>query len=121
MATDLFAQINNAILDLQGADYQTFERPLKSLARLLQHSDLKEINSTLTEGLDLDLVLGRQTPRGGMVGSDKLNWPDDPNQVLGLTFLLIQRFADDPDFMVDLGHTYFSSSQKTIGSVHAIT
>lgn len=121
MATDLFTQINNAILDLQGADYQTFERPLKNLARLLQHSDLEEINSTLTEGLDLDLFLGRQKPRGGMVGSDKLNWPEEPDRALGLTFLLILRFAEDPNFMVNYGHTYFSSSQKIMGGVHAIT
>lgn len=121
MATDIFTQINNAILDLQGADYQTFERPLKSLARLLQHSDLKEINSTLTEGLDLDLFLGGQEPRRGMVGSDKLNWPEDPDRTLGLTFLLVLRFAEQPDFMVNFGHTYFSSSNKIIAGVHAIT
>lgn len=121
MATDLFTQINNAIIDLQSAELQTFERPLKNLARLLQHSDLEEINSALTEGLDLDLFLGSQKPRGGMVGSDKLNWPEDPDRALGLTFLLILRFAEDPNLMVQFGHTYFSSSQKIIAGIHAIT
>lgn len=121
MTIDIFTQINNAILDLQGADYQTFERPLKSLARLLQHSDLKDINSRLTEGLDLDLFLGGQNPRGGMVGSDKLNWPEDKDRELGITLLLILRFAEHPDFMISFGHTYFSPGRKLIGSVHAIT
>lgn len=32
---DIFAQINNAVLDLQGSQMQTFERPLKNLSRLL--------------------------------------------------------------------------------------
>ena len=34
-AIDLFDQINLAVLDLQGASYQGYERPLKSLGRLL--------------------------------------------------------------------------------------
>ena len=48
---DLFSQINNAILDLQGAQLQTFERPLKTLARLLHHPDLEAINRSLTESV----------------------------------------------------------------------
>ncbi|MFK0685924.1 hypothetical protein SD208_16580 [Ochrobactrum sp. BD67] len=38
--TSLFTQINNAVLDLQGAQYQTYQKPLKTLARLLSHDDL---------------------------------------------------------------------------------
>ena len=51
-AIDLFDQINLAVLDLQGASYQGYERPLKSLGRLLNHDDLRTINQTLTAGLD---------------------------------------------------------------------
>lgn len=31
---DLFKQINNAVLDLQGAHLQSYDRPLKTLARI---------------------------------------------------------------------------------------
>ena len=45
---DLFSQINNAVLDLQRAELQTFERPLRILARLLHHPDLEPINAYST-------------------------------------------------------------------------
>lgn len=35
MAQDIFSEINNAVLDLQAAQLQTFERPLKKLAQQL--------------------------------------------------------------------------------------
>lgn len=121
MANELFTQINNAVLDLQASDYQTFERPLKNLARLLQQPDLQEANSNLTKGLDLDAFLESQAPEGGMVGSAKIDWPEDPSKAVGLTLLLIMRFATKPDFMVSFGHTYFYSGRKVIAGVHAIT
>ncbi|TPJ52379.1 nucleotide-binding protein [Mesorhizobium sp. B2-6-4] len=121
MANDLFSQINNAILDLQASEYQTYDRPLKTLARLLQHPDLAAANKSLTDGLDLDAFLESQERGGGIVGSDRLEWPDDPNRALGLTFLLILRFAENPDFIVELGHTYFDSGSKLMAGVNAIT
>lgn len=36
----LFTQINNAVLDLQSAQYQSYQKPLKTLGRLLRHDDL---------------------------------------------------------------------------------
>ena len=54
---DLFSQINNAVLDLQGSQLQTFERPLKTLARLLHHPDLEPINRSLTESVDFDAFM----------------------------------------------------------------
>ncbi len=121
MENDLFTQIKNAILDLQAAEYQTYERPLKTLVRLLQHPELASFNKLLIDGLDLDSFLESQERRSGMVGSDKLGWPQDPNQTLGLTFLLILKFAEDPDFMASFGHTYFSSSAKIMAGINAIT
>ena len=52
-AVDLFDQIRTAVLDLQGANYQSYERPLRALGRLLNHEDLSTINRTLTEGLPI--------------------------------------------------------------------
>jgi hypothetical protein len=121
MANDLFTRINNAILDLQASEYQTFERPLKNLARLLQHEDLQEANKTLTGGLDLDAFLEGKERQSGMVGSDKLEWPEDPDKALGLTLLLIIRFAENPGFMANFGHQYFYSGRKIVSGIHAIT
>lgn len=120
MATDLFKQMNNALLDLQASQYQTYQRPLKALARLLQNPDLAEINAELTVGLDLDKFLGAQTPRGGLVGSDTLDWPDDPNETLGLTLLLILRFAEEPQMLLTFGHHYFHSGSKLSAAIHSV-
>jgi len=54
MAKDLFSEINNAVLDLQSSQLQTYERPLKKLAQLLRHPDLEPYNVELTEGLDVE-------------------------------------------------------------------
>ncbi len=118
---DLFGQINNALLDLQAAQLQTFARPIKRLANLLRHSDLGTVNAKLTEGCDVDAFLEDQAPRRGMVGSDELEWPDDPEKVLGLTLLLIEKFAANSDFMMTFAHTYFYTGNKIMGDIHAVT
>lgn len=51
---DIFAQINNAVLDLQGSQLQTFERALKTLVRLLHHSDLEATNQSLIQKVNFD-------------------------------------------------------------------
>lgn len=117
---DLFKEINNAVLDLQNAEYQTYHQPLKKLGRLLRHKDLEAINDKLTEGLDLDTWLEGQGPREGMVGSDRLQWPDDPREVLGLTLLLILKCADNTDWIAGFGHQYFHTGRKIIGSVQGV-
>lgn len=68
----LFTQINNAVLDLQSAQYQTFQKPLKTLARLLRHDDLAAANARLPGGLDLESFLNRQDSDRG-VGEGPLN------------------------------------------------
>lgn len=56
-----------------------------------------------------------------MMGSAALQWPDDDTQTLALTLLLILKFADDPDFMTDFGHTFYYSGSKIMADVHAVT
>ncbi|KJF70303.1 TIR domain-containing protein [Agrobacterium arsenijevicii] len=107
-APDLFHEINNAVLDLQSASYQTFQRPIKALGRLLQHEDLQSINAGLTGGLDIETYLADHDYHSGM-GGDGLEWPDDPEQTLGLMLLLVLKFADNPDFMIHFGHNFTSS------------
>lgn len=122
MATgDLFNDINHAVLDLQAADLQTYPLPLKRLGRLLNHQDLAEINEALVEGLDLEAFIkaGEESHRG--IGSADLPWPDDDRQIIGLQLLLVQKFAENPRYMADFGHTFLFSGRKIMGSVDAVT
>ena len=56
-----------------------------------------------------------------MVGSAKLFWPDDPKEVLGLTLLLIEKLAANPDYAINFGHHFFYSGKKVIAGIHALT
>jgi Predicted nucleotide-binding protein containing TIR-like domain len=118
---ELFTQINNAVLDLQGSQLQTFDRPLKALGRLLNHSDLIQANDVLTAGLDIDAFLAKQKTGGAMAGSSSIDWPDNNEEVLGLSLLLIEKFAKNPQSIIAFGHTFFNSGTKHIASVHAVT
>lgn len=119
---DLFKQINNAVLDLQSSNLQSYARPVKALGRLLQDPALDTINQQLTANLDLDAFLDESIKsQGGMVGSAQLAWPDDPEKILGLQWLLICKFANEPDYMIDFGHTYYYGGSKIIAGVHGIT
>jgi hypothetical protein len=119
---DFFGQINNAVLDLQSAHLQSYDRPLKRLAGLLQHPDLAAANEALTKDVDLDRFLEEsERTQGGMVGSARLLWPDNPEQTLGLTLLLIRKFAENPEFMAQIGHMHYYSGSKIMSGVHAVT
>ncbi|HDL6990173.1 TPA: nucleotide-binding protein [Yersinia enterocolitica] len=122
MAQDIFSEINNAVLDLQSSQLQTYERPLKKLAQLLRHPDLEPYNAQLTEGLDLDAFIAEsEKTEGSMLGSAQLAWPDDARQTLGLTLLLIEKLAAAPSYAADFGHHYFYSGKKIIAGIHSLT
>lgn len=122
MAHDIFGEINNAVLDLQNSQLQTFERPLKKLAKLLRHADLEPYNEELTKEVDLDAFIAEsEETGGGMVGSAQLAWPDDPKKTMGLTLLLIERLANDPGYATNFGHHFFYSGTKIIAGIHALT
>lgn len=118
---DIFKQITNAVLDLQGSDYQSFERPLKELANLLGHPELARANSMLTEGLDLDAFLKQSgQTQGGMVGSARLLWPPERSKQLGLTVLILRRFAEEPGNMLQFGHMFFYAGPKATANIQAV-
>lgn len=123
MSLDLFTQINNAVFDLQQSDFQGCERPLRQLARLLSHEDLRAINKTLIAGVDLDAFLSEsKSTQGSMVGSAKLLWPDDPREDLALRLMLIQKIGNNPDFAFQLSHAFYAgSSSKVIVGIHNMT
>lgn len=118
---DLFGRINNAVLDLQSASFQTYAHPLKNLGRLLRHGDLETCNAVLLDGVDLDAFLeANPTTRGSMIGSARLDWPDDPVETLGLKLALVNRFVDDPDFMLNFAHYYYHTGSKHNGNLRAL-
>ena len=118
---DLFKQMNNALLDLQASQPQTFERPLKTLARLLQSDELTKVNEELTANVDFDAFMqASKSNRGSFVGTQRLAWPEDPKQCLGLTLKLIDKFAQEPSLALDFGHTYYYSGNKIIAGLHSI-
>lgn len=119
---DVFAEINNSLLDLQASQIQTFERPLKAFAKVLHHPDLEGARESLTSNVDFDAFLAAsEETGGGMIGSHQLAWPEEREKQLGLTLLLIDKMAADPDYATDLGHIYFyTGSNKLISGIHAI-
>jgi len=118
---DVFGQINNAILDLQGSDYQTYERPLKALNRLLLHPDLQTVNEELTRDVDLDTFLREGYDTGGsMAGTKRLPWPDEPKAILGLSLLIIRKCAADPEFILDFGHEFYHSGASHSATLHSV-
>ncbi|PZW43209.1 MULTISPECIES: TIR domain-containing protein [unclassified Pseudomonas] len=122
MAQDIFADINNAVLDLQASQLQTYERPLKKLAQLLKHPELERYNADLTSGLDLDAFIEASEKTGGsMMGSARLDWPEDSKKVLGITLLLIEKLANDPHYAINFSHHFFYSGKKVIAGIHSLT
>lgn len=122
MAQDIFDEINNAVLELQNSQLQTYERPLKKLAQLLRHTDLEPYNEELTKEVDLDAFIAEsEKTEGSMVGSAQLAWPDDSKKTMGLTLLLIEKLANDPSYAATFGHDFFYSGRKIIAGIHALT
>jgi hypothetical protein len=118
---DIFAQINHSILDLQGSGPQSFHRPLKRLSELLHNDDLRPFNEKLVANLDLDGFINASLGTGGsMAGSQKLQWPDDNEKCLGLTLLLIDKFAADENFVIQFCVRFYYSGSKIVAGVHTM-
>lgn len=121
-ATGLFRQLNNAVLDLQAADYQAFAQPLAKIGRILANEELASINAELIQGLDIEEFLQKShATQGGMVGSATLVWPNDEREILGTQLLLIQRLCADPDWTIQFaGRFYVSHSNKYMRDVQQL-
>ena len=97
MAIDIFQSLKNCVFDLQRADVQNYQQPLKQLARLLN-----------SRNVELDTFLARsEDTESSMAGSAVLQWPDEPADILGLKLLLIEKMADDNNFSFNFCHTFF--------------
>ena len=113
----LLRQIENAITDLRRSEYNTFDRHIKKLDRLLRSPQLASINDELTAGIDVDawLAAGEAT-QGSMVGSAQLEWPDDPCRELGMNLSLVRDFAKNPDKATGFAHTFYYNGTNSISS-----
>lgn len=110
----LFKRINNAVLDLQGADYQSLPRPYRMLVQALDAEEFRPITKALTDKVDLDDFLARsERTNVGMYGSARLAWPDDHEQYLGLCLLLLRKYRDMPDQFLTFSHAYFNAKTYT--------
>lgn len=122
MTKDIFKEINNVVLDLQASHAQTYERPLKKLSQLLKHPDLESYNINLTKDVNLESFLERSSKSAGsMIGSARLDWPQDPKEELGLTLLLIWKLGAEPSNALQFSFEYFHVSNKIIDNIHALT
>ena len=118
---DIFKKINDAVLDLQSAGHQSYEHPLKTLVRLLQDPVLADANREITNDVDLAKFLEEsEHTQGGMVGSARLVWPDDPRQVLGLKYLLICKFGGNPEYLLQFGFYFFHSGTKYLSAIQSV-
>lgn len=110
MAIDIFQSLKNCVFDLQRADVQNYQQPLKQLARLLNSENLQSVNAHLTRNVELDTFLARsEDTESSMAGSAVLQWPDEPADILGLKLLLIEKMADDNNFSFNFCHTFFGT------------
>lgn len=109
-------------MDLQASQLQTYERPFRQLARLLASAELQAVNEQLTAGVDLEAFLKASEQTGGsFAGSQTLAWPDHPDETLGLSWLLIQKLASNPEEIPDFCLTFFRNGNQFMGSIHTMT
>lgn len=118
----LFRRINNALLDMQASTSQTFEQHFLTFARLLADASLHSLNQRLAAGLDVEKFLSESfKTQGGMVGSARLVWPVEADEVLGLKWLLVQKFAHDPRQLLNFAHTFYTVGRNVTGELHSLT
>ena len=121
MTIDIFQSLKNCVFDLQRADVQNYQQPLKQLERLLKSDALQEINKRLTQHADFDDFITKSSEsESSMAGSAVLQWPEELADILGLKLLLIEKMAADNNFAFNFCHTFFYD-RKIIESVRKFT
>tara|TARA_R100001129_G_C5281149_1_gene236932 strand:- start:105 stop:1010 length:906 start_codon:yes stop_codon:yes gene_type:complete len=113
--------LNNAILDLQSADYNTFHHPLKKIAAALSSDALSEPRAQLVDDVNLEEFLSSLNKGSGQMGGAILEWPDDPSTELGVRILLLEKAADEPRWFMDFCHDFYYSGPKLIAGIQKAT
>ena len=116
--SDILNKITNAVLDLQSSNNTTFERPLRNLVRLLKDPILAEVNQKITFDVDVEeFIKTSLNTRGLGFGANRLVWPDAPEKQLGISYLLICKFGDDPEFMLTFGINFYSNGNHISATI----
>jgi hypothetical protein len=99
--------INNSLIDLQSAEYNTFSKPINDLRAALYSDELKKVTIELKNSVDFDKFLESAEHRGSMVGSARLVWPTERTLQLGIALHIIDRAAEDERWLLNFGHKYY--------------
>ncbi len=119
--SDIFEKINHAVLDLQSSGPQSYEHPLNTLVRLLQDPVLANANRNITKDVDLTEFLEESgRTQSSMAGTARLLWPGDPRQALGLKYLLICKFGDDPEYIIQFGWKFYYGGNLISSTLHNV-
>ncbi|MCA0849657.1 TIR domain-containing protein [Salipiger thiooxidans] len=113
-------ELNNALLDLQQSDYNTYERPVRKMAAALEDPDLVAINESLKARVDFDAFVANSNQGGSMVGSGQLQWPLDKELEFGLTLELIERAGRDPSWFEDFSSHWYYDGNKIVAGIRKI-
>jgi ribosomal 50S subunit-associated protein YjgA (DUF615 family) len=117
IALERLEEIRETVLELQSIDYQTMQRPLRFLVRLLKSSELSNIVASLTRSIDLDAWLNKgHATQGSVIGSAIPEWPESLEEELGVTILIVERLAEDVNFAISFSRTFYYSGSNTITS-----
>lgn len=115
MDTTIFRQVENTVNDLRWSDMNTFPRHIRKLSRLLQGAELGEISAELVGLVDLDAWLkAGEATQSGLVGSARLEWPEDHREELGMTIALIHHLAEEPEQALQFSHTFYNTGNQKI-------
>lgn len=114
-------ELNNAILDLQQADYNTYKRPIKKIAACLKDSSLEEINNKLKSKVNFDEFIDKSEVQGTTFGNAQLDWPLEKELELGLTLQLIEKAGDNPEWLENFAFHWYYDGGKIISAIRTLT
>ena len=113
--------LNNAILDIQQADYNTYDRPIRKLAAALNDPDLQSINDELKAKIAFDDFVANSNSGGSMLGSAQLDWPLEKELELGLTLQLIEKAGNDPSWLLSFSEDWYYDGNNIIAGLRKLT
>lgn len=119
--TSALENLNNAILDLQLADHNTYERPVKKVAAALNAPELKAANKRLRDNVDFEDFIENSNRGGSISGSSQLKWPLETEHELGLILQIIEKAGNDPSWLLSFTHQWFYDGNKIIAGVRKFT
>ena len=93
---------------------------LLQCSMVLASDDLKSVRDKLKAEVDFGAFVAEADKGGGMVGSARLNWPTSREQELGLSIVLIERGAEDPDWFLRFAHDYYYGGREYFDSIRKI-